>query len=183
MDKDDYLMTRLLRASLSLACLAGIATFQASAADARVAAVADAITCKGVSAMAGANRAVDDKSFMPFLKAPEKAGLDSGFIRESAQPVEAFGVRSSYVYFYARNEIYLVIKSDKPLEEMAAFAARQGLQKDDSLGPDWPMYGKQAPEGELVAMPGESGGKSRYYLVGCKYDLGAVQKLYAGKAQ
>jgi hypothetical protein len=30
-------------------------------------------------------------------------------------------------------------------------------------------------------MPGESGGKSRYYLVGCKYDLEAVQKQYFGK--
>ena len=183
MDKDDSLVTNHLRvAAFCAACLAGSA-FQAEAADARTTSVADAITCKGVASMAAVNRATDDKSFMPQLKEPQKAGLDSGFIRESAQPVETFGLSSSYVYFYARNEIYLVVKSDKPLEDMAAFASKQGWRKDDSLGPDWPMYGKQAGDGELVAMPGESGAKSRYYLVGCKYDLEAVQKQYSGKAQ
>lgn len=180
MDKDNSLVTNHLRmAAFCAACLSGTA-FQASAADARIASVADAISCKGVASMAAVNRAVDDKRFMPFLTEPQKAGLDSGFIRQSAQPVESFGLRSDYVYFYARNEIYLVVKSDKPLEDMAAFAARQGWRKDDSLGPDWPMYGKQAGDAELVAMPGESGGKSRYYLVGCKYDLGAVQQQYGG---
>jgi hypothetical protein len=176
-------MTNLLRlAGLGAACMAGFAAFQASAADARIASVADAIACKGVGAMADTNRAVDDKSFMPFLKEPKTVGLDSGFIRESAQPVEAFGLRSNYVYFYARNEIYLVVKSDKPLQDMAAFAAKQGWQKDDSLGAEWPMYGKRSGDGELTAMPGESGAKSGYYLVGCKYDLGAVQQKYFGKA-
>lgn len=178
-------MTNVLRAAgLGLACMAGFAAASpAFAADARIASVANAITCKGVSAMADTNRAVDDKSFMPFLKEPQKAGLDSGFIRESVEPVEAFGLRSKYVYFYARNEIYLVVKSDKPLEDMAAFAAKQGWQKDDSLGAEWPMYGKPAGDGALTAMPGESGAKSGYYLVGCKYELDAVQQKYFGKAQ
>lgn len=178
-------MKNLFRAAgLGVACLAGFAAASPLfAADARIASVSGAITCKGVNAMADTNRAVDDKRFMPFLKEPQTVGLDSSFIRESAEPVEAFGLYSKYVYFYARNEIYLVVKSDKPLEDMAAFATKQGWQKDDSLGAEWPMYGKHAGDGVLTAMPGESGAKSGYYLVGCKYDLEAVQQKYFGKAK
>jgi hypothetical protein len=182
------MMYFLRAAGLGMICLAcGVATGRAAAADAR-AAIADAITCKGgLDAMAAVNRAVDaDQSLLPqFRNVAEAraAGLDSTFIRSSAQPVAALGLSSNYVYFYSRAEIYLVVKSDQPYDALKVTAAKLGLQKEAGGDERWPIYSKAAGDGTLTVMPGESGTGSRYYLVGCKYELDAVQQRLANAAR